>query len=89
MFSNPAVSVEIALFVPGDRDPCSSLNCPSFSKCVASFDGSSASCQCPQHCNLEDKGPHTVVCGEILEQCGSEAEGISFFTTECGAINQG
>lgn len=60
----------------GGYDPCSSLTCPQYSICVPAFDGTSASCQCPQHCS-EDV-VNQVVCGtdgrDYASQCHLEKE---------------
>ncbi|TRY72500.1 hypothetical protein TCAL_00311 [Tigriopus californicus] len=57
-------------------DPCSSLTCPQYSICVPAYDGTSASCQCPQHCS-EDV-VNQVVCGtdgrDYASQCHLEKE---------------
>eukprot|EP00094_Tigriopus_californicus_P000322 TCALIF_00311-PA protein Name:"Similar to Agrn Agrin (Mus musculus)" AED:0.20 eAED:0.20 QI:0/0.36/0.34/0.86/1/1/23/48/1678 len=62
--------------MPGGFDPCSSLTCPQYSICVPAYDGTSASCQCPQHCS-EDV-VNQVVCGtdgrDYASQCHLEKE---------------
>ena len=59
------IPVNINLFFIGHHDPCEKLSCPKYAKCVPSFDGTSASCVCPEPCNNDPVDETTVVCGKI------------------------
>ena len=53
-------------FSIGHHDPCEKLSCPKYAKCVPSFDGTSASCVCPEPCSNDPVDETTVVCGKSL-----------------------
>ena len=51
-------------------DPCAALSCPKYARCVATFDGASASCHCPESCpRYEQFRVHTSILNKTTELC--------------------
>ena len=55
-------------------DPCAKLTCPQYASCVASFDGNSASCHCPDTCTSVQLSEKSIVCGKLRHGINNQFE---------------